>query len=179
MRQLFFVLYILFAFNVAAQDYSVVFLHHKPDAEKISDDDRKKIMAGHMANMERLGTEGKLIIAGPFEGGGGIFVMKTPDVKIAREWIKDDPGIIANRWNIEIQPLFISQGKVCTPPAPYQMVNCAFVKFNVVVSKFNATDFPQIVKQHNDYLKQLGATGNVLLEAKFSDHDGGLIILKD
>jgi uncharacterized protein YciI len=158
--------------------YSIVFLHKKTDAENIPDEERKKIMEGHMVNMGRLAKEGKLIAAGPFEGGGGIFILKTSKLEEAQEWIKNDPGIIAKRWNVEILPFSPRQGQVCTAPEPYQMVFYSFVRFNAVVSKFTATDFPHIIKKHDDYLKELMKTGNVIIEGIFSERDGGIAIMR-
>ena len=36
----------------------------------------KKIMEGHLANINRLAKEGKLTAAGPLDEGGGIFIFR-------------------------------------------------------------------------------------------------------
>lgn len=173
---------LFFALSVSIQvfaqnPYSIVFLHRKPDAEKISDEERKKIMEGHMENIGRLAKEGKLVAAGPFDGGGGLFVMKTSDVEEAKQWVSTDPGVIAKRWNVEILPFSPRQGGICAAPEPYQMVHYSFVRFNAVVSKFNASEYPQLIKKHDDYLKQLSQTGNIIAEGIFSERDGGILIM--
>lgn len=155
-----------------------VFLNKKPDAEKLTDEASKKIMEGHMNNMDRLAKEGRLIAAGPFEGGGGIFIMKTSSVDEAKQWISTDPGIQAQRWNVEVLPFTPRHGKVCTAKEPYQMVFYSFVRFNAVVSKFNAATYPNIIKQHDDYIKKIAKSGNVIIEGIFGDNDGGIIIMK-
>lgn len=175
-------IFLLFALAVSVpvfsqNPYTIVFLHRKPDADKISDEDRKKIMEGHMANIERLAKEGKLVAAGPFEGGGGLFVMKTSSVEEATTWVGTDPGVVAKRWNVEILPFTPRQGGICAAPEPYQMVHYSFVRFNAVVNKFNATDYPALIKKHDDYLKELGKTGNVIGEGIFSERDGGILIM--
>lgn len=163
---------------VSQNPFVFVFLNKKPDAEKLSEEASKKIMEGHMSNMDRLAKEGKLIAAGPFEGGGGIFIMKTSSVDEANQWISTDPGIQAKRWNVEVLPFTPRHGKVCTAKEPYQMVFYSFVRFNAIVSKFNASTYPNIIKQHDDYLKQIAKTGNVIIEGIFGDHDGGIMIMK-
>jgi uncharacterized protein YciI len=179
MKNIIVLLTLLVSIEMYAQNpYTIVFLHKKPDAEKISDEDRKKIMDGHMANINRLAEEGKLVAAGPFDGGGGLFVMKTSSVAEAQTWVDSDPGVKAKRWNVEILPFTPRQGGICKVSEPYEMVSYSFVRFNVVVSKFNATDFPQIVKKHDDYLKDLAKTGNIIGEGIFSERDGGILIMK-
>lgn len=158
--------------------YVFVFLNKKPDAEKISDEQSKKIMEGHMANMDRLAKEGKLVAAGPFEGGGGIFIMKTSSVDETKEWISTDPGVQAKRWIVEVLPFTPRQGSICQVSAPYEMVFYSFVRFTPVVSKFNASTYPTIIKQHNDYLKNIASTGNVISEGTFGDNEGGVLIMK-
>lgn len=179
MKKLLFIVFVCFTSNTFGQNpYVFVFLNKKPDAEKLSDDDSKKIMEGHMNNMGRLAKEGKLIAAGPFEGGGGIFIMKTSSVDEAKGWISTDPGVQAKRWNVEVLPFTPRQGQVCVAKEPYEMVFYSFVRFNAVVSKFNAATYPTIIKQHNDYLKEIAKTGNVIIEGIFGDHDGGIMIMK-
>lgn len=179
MKKLFIVVLLCASANAFGQNpYVFVFLNKKADAEKISDEQSKKIMEGHMNNMGRLAKEGKLIAAGPFEGGGGIFIMKTSSVDDAKQWISTDPGIQANRWNVEVLPFTPRQGQVCAVKEPYEMVFYSFVRFNAVVSKFNAATYPTIIKQHDDYLKEIAKTGNVISEGIFGDHDGGILIMK-
>lgn len=174
---------VLVLFCIASQlkaqnPYVFVFLNKKPDAEKLSEEASKKIMEGHMNNINRLAQEGKLIAAGPFEGGGGMFVMKTSSVDEAQQWINTDPGVQAKRWNVELFPFTPRQGQVCTAKEPYEMVMYPFVRFNAVVSKFNAATYPNIIKQHNEYLKQISKSGNVIIEGIFGDHEGGIMIMK-
>jgi uncharacterized protein YciI len=179
MKKLLFIAFVFLTLNTFGQNpYVFVFLNKKPDAEKLSADESKKIMDGHMNNIDRLAKEGKLIAAGPFEGGGGIFIMKTSSVEEARGWISTDPGIQAKRWNVEVIPFTPRQGQVCTAKEPYEMVLYSFVRFNAVVSKFNAATYPAIIKQHDDHLKEIAKTGNVIIEGTFGDHDGGIMIMK-
>ena len=84
----------------AQQQYTFVFLNKKPDAAQITKEESTKIMEGHMANINRLAKEGKLLAAGPFEGGGGLFVLNTQNVNEASDWLSTDPGVQAKRWNI-------------------------------------------------------------------------------
>jgi uncharacterized protein YciI len=158
--------------------YTIVFLHKKNDAEKLSDEASNKIMEGHMANINRLAKEGKLVAAGPFEGGGGIFILNTTSIEEANGWLSSDPGVQAKRWDIELLPYIPKIGSVCKVNEPYEMTQYSFIRFDAIVSKFTAPTFPQIIKKHNDYIAELAATGNVVTSAVFSDTDGGVLIMR-
>jgi uncharacterized protein YciI len=150
------------------KSYSFVFLHKKPDAEHVEKEQLEKIMQGHMANIERLAKEGKLLVAGPFEGGGGIFILNTTSVDKAQEWLSTDPGVQAHRWNIEILPYQPTIGTVCTAKEPYEMVTYNFIRFKMT----SAQDPDEILKEHHEFIKgfdniitagNFGATGSLLI----------------
>ena len=53
--------------------------------------------AGHMANINRLVNEGKLIVAGPFGKNNnayrGIFILNVKNIEEAQELVQTDPAI--------------------------------------------------------------------------------------
>jgi uncharacterized protein len=66
-----------------------------------------KLMDGHMANIERLTKEGKLILAGPFLDDGnmrGIFVFNVTTNEEAVNLVESDPAVKAGRFTYEIHP---------------------------------------------------------------------------
>jgi len=75
--------------------YVLVILKTGPN--KVTDAEaRKKMFAGHFANIERLADEKKLALAGPLdgvEGRRGIFVFATPDIDEAKKYVATDPVI--------------------------------------------------------------------------------------
>lgn len=163
-----------------AQDheYIFVFLNKRTDLPAISKEETDRIMKGHMANIEKLASEGKLIAAGPFDGGGGIFIFKANTFSEVEEWISVDPGIQAKRWNIEMFPYFPRKGGVCGAKPPYEMVSYTFVRFIPEIKKFSVPDYPEVFKQHDDFLKEVINGGYVITEGVFGPADGGIIILK-
>lgn len=160
-----------------SKTYSFVFLNKKTDAAQLSKEQHDKIMEGHMANINRLAAEGKLIAAGPFEGGGGIFILNTTSVEEATQWLSTDPGVKASRWNIEILPYRPRIGSVCAVSEPYEMVTYQFVRFKVNVDK-STTDYHKIFYKHDDHIKELQKAGNIVTEGIFGEFDGGLLVLK-
>lgn len=157
--------------------YSFVFLNKKADAVQLPKEDLDKIMDGHMANIERLAKEGKLIAAGPFEGGGGIFILNTSSIDEAKTWVDSDPGVKAKRWNIEIYPYRPRVGSVCKATAPFEMVAYQFIRFEANKSKSTARDYPQIFYKHDDFLKEIGKNASVVTEGIFGEFDGGILVI--
>lgn len=164
--------------SAKAQQFTFVFLNKKPDAETITPEQSKKLMEGHLANINRLASEGKLISAGPFDGGGGLFILNTTSPDEAKEWLATDPGIQAKRWDIEMFPYTPRVGSACAAKEPYEMVQYTFIRFDAIVSKPTAATAPAILKKHDDYLKQLVASGNVVTEGIFGEGDGGILVMK-
>lgn len=74
-------------------------------------DERTRMFKGHMANMQRLADEGKLVMAGPLDGVDGwrgIFVFATPDIEAARKYVATDPTIIQGEFVAEFHKLYSS-----------------------------------------------------------------------
>ncbi|HEV8514463.1 MAG TPA: YciI family protein, partial [Cyclobacteriaceae bacterium] len=111
MKSILLTIIILSSQCVFAQSLVFVFLHHKADKAELPKDQVDKIMEGHMANIQRMAKEGKLLVAGPFEGGGGVFIFNSSNVNEVKQWLNDDPGVKAQRWNVEIQPYHSRIGK--------------------------------------------------------------------
>ncbi|MEY4929340.1 MAG: hypothetical protein RI909_64 [Bacteroidota bacterium] len=160
-----------------APEYIFVFLNNKPDKAKLADEEVKKIMDGHMANIGRLAKEGKLISAGPFDGGGGIFIFKSGSIDQVREWLKTDPGVQANRWNLEVLPYYPQYGSVCAAKEPYQMVTYQFIRYAPNITKDNINQQTDLIKKHHDYLKEQRSSTTVITEGVFGTTDGGILIV--
>ena len=160
------------------KSYTIVFLNKKSDAEKLDEATSKKLMEGHMANINRLAKEGKLLAAGPFEGGGGLFILNTTSTEEAQQWVSTDPAVQAKRWNIEILPYTPRIGSVCPVSEPYQMVMYTLVRFNAIVEKFTASTYPALIRTHEAFLKEHTDPADIVTEAIFSENEGGILIVK-
>jgi uncharacterized protein YciI len=58
---------------------------------------RDEMFKGHFVNMKRLAAEGKLAVAGPFDGVDGwrgMFVFAVSDIEEAKKLVATDPVII-------------------------------------------------------------------------------------
>ena len=73
-----------------------------------------KIQQAHMNNINRLATEGKIIMAGPMGGKGdlrGIFIMDGKDSTEIAGHIKVDSAVVTGRLRFEIHPWWTAKGK--------------------------------------------------------------------
>jgi uncharacterized protein YciI len=177
MRPLIFIFLLLVCSPTFGQSktYSFVFLHKKSDATQMPKEQLDKLMEGHMANINRLAKEGKLIAAGPFEGGGGIFVLNTTSTEEATLWLSTDPGVQAKRWDIEILPYTPRIRSICAVSEPYEMVTYHFVRFKA--SKSAAQENQSLYDQHNNHLKLLEQKGNIVTEGTFGNLEGSILVL--
>jgi uncharacterized protein YciI len=162
----------------AQSSFTFVFLHKKTDAVALPKEEVDKLMKGHMDNMGRLAKEGKLLAAGPFEGGGGIFIFKSTSIDEVKGLLTTDPGVKAERWNVELLPYRPRVGSVCLVGEPYKMTMYNFIHYRPSISKDNVQDLSSGLKSHDDYLKTLIKNNNtVITEGVFGERDGGILVL--
>jgi uncharacterized protein YciI len=180
MRTLSFLLVVMLGAHLATAQtsYTFIFLNNKPDKQELPQEEVKKIMDGHMANMGRLAQEKKLLAAGPFEGGGGIFIFNTTSIDTAAKWLSTDPGVQAKRWNVEMLSYQPRTGGICPVGENYEMTSYHFIRFTAQVTKSTAGDYPTILRRHEEYIKEkFSKSGNVITEGIFGN-DGGILVLK-
>jgi uncharacterized protein YciI len=59
--------------------------------------ERDEMFKGHFANINRLAAEGKLVLAGPFDGVDGwrgLFIFAVSDIEEAKKYVATDPVIV-------------------------------------------------------------------------------------
>ncbi len=166
------------ALVIAQQKHTIVFLNKNPEAQTLTKEEGQKIMEGHMANINAMAKAGRLVAAGPFESGGGLFIMNTTSTDSINKWIAPDPGVQAKRWKIEMLPYIPKHGGVCLVNEPYEMTLYSFVRFDAIRSKHTASTYPQIIREHEEYVKKLASTGNLVTSASFGDNEGGIVVIK-
>jgi uncharacterized protein YciI len=73
----------------------------------------RALQEGHMANIRRLGAEGKLVLAGPFLDGGdlrGLFLFEVATLEEAKALCETDPAVKAGRLVVEVHPWLGPEG---------------------------------------------------------------------
>lgn len=75
-----------------------------------SKEETKKLFEGHMANINKLAEEGKLVVAGPFMKNNrnyrGIYIFNVETVEEAQTLVATDPAIKANLLETELTPWY-------------------------------------------------------------------------
>ena len=74
----------------------------------------EKIQAAHMANINRLAKEGKLVMAGPIgveDDLRGIFLMNCADSTEVEDFVKTDSAVITGRLIMKYYPWWTMKGK--------------------------------------------------------------------
>ncbi len=158
--------------------FTFVFLNTRTDKPELQKEELDELMKGHLANIRRLVKEGKMIMAGPFDGGGGIFIMNSNSVDSVKNWLMTDPGIKAERWRLEYFPYIPRVGSACTAKEDAEMVQYQFIRYTSTITKFNVQKAGETFKKHDDYLKQIIKTGNVVAEGIFPNRDGGILVMR-
>jgi uncharacterized protein YciI len=150
--------------------YYFVFLNTNPERPVLTPDSAAVLQSLHMATIGELYTEGKLDLAGPFNGGGGIFVLKAPDSTTARSYLNGDAAVMAGRFIIELLPFQVSAGGLCKIPADNEMVQYGFLRFKEKMEGM-AADNP-------DQRAVLYESGELLFSGWFNESDAGIMIVR-
>lgn len=120
----------LMACQSRAQDnLFLVYLNGNPGRDALDEDAVAALQKGHLENIGRLYEEGKLLLAGPFDGGGGVFILKANNIEQAKGILAGDPAISAGRFLLETLPMRINKGMICDQSEPYEMVSYHFIHF--------------------------------------------------
>jgi len=86
---------------------SYVFVILKKGSATITDKKQfDSIFHGHLANIQKLASEGKLVLAGPMDDNDknyeGIFVFNTANIDEAKQWLSIDPAIQSKDLDAEL-----------------------------------------------------------------------------
>jgi uncharacterized protein YciI len=98
--------------------YYVGFLYRGAKWTPEETPETRKIQEGHMANIRRMGAEGKLVIAGPFVDDGdlrGLYVFRAASAEEAKALVESDPAVKAGRLRFELHPWYAAKNITVTP----------------------------------------------------------------
>ncbi|MEX1137961.1 MAG: YciI family protein [Bacteroidota bacterium] len=150
-----------------------VFLNNNPHKTELPKAKVDSLMAGHLANITRLANEGKLLAAGPFHGGGGVFVLGTNSTDSARTWLSTDPGIRASRWIIELMPYEPLRGSICRVGESYEMTSYTFVRSTVT-----GDAGPTALQAWMGRLREVVPQDSIVTEGMFPQHKGTILVVR-
>lgn len=78
----------------------------------------KKIQEQHMQHLDKMHKEGKLLMAGPFTDEHeikGILVMNSLDIDEVKDFVEQDPAILAGRLVAEYHLWYTKSGTITLP----------------------------------------------------------------
>lgn len=110
------------------KSYVLVLLKRGPNRPQDSIK-REALQAAHMANINRLAEQGKLLVAGPMEDTGsirGIYLFDARTIEEAKAWTETDPAIQAGSLIMEMHPWYGSAAMMEIPKLHYRAVKKSF-----------------------------------------------------
>lgn len=101
------------------KNYVLVILKTGPNDAAVKGKEREDIFAGHLANIRRLGDEGKLVVAGPFgkneNAFRGLFILNVAGIEEAQKIAATDPAVKAGVFVLDFYPWYGSASLMATP----------------------------------------------------------------
>lgn len=161
------------ALIINSQNYYFVFLNTNPDKEKLTEEQVQELQNGHLENIGRLHKDGVIVAAGPFDGGGGLFIMNEESIENVNKHLDTDPAISANRFNIEVFPLEIQNGRICKVPDEYEMGKYQFIRIRN--SANNDDEINSAFINNRIYMADLKE--DLLIHGWFNNKNDGFLIL--
>jgi len=173
------VILLTISINAISQDNKnlfFVFLNSNPEKVQISETEAEKLQAAHLENIKKLKNEGKLVAAGPFEGGGGMFILRAENLEEANSILATDQAIAANRFNIEVFPFNIFNGNLCGATEPYEMIEYQFVR--IITDDSDSELSYSAMRDTRYFMSELhNVTGELIVHGKFNNENDGILIL--
>ncbi len=86
--------------------YVIAFLYRGDKVSEYSEEERSKLQEGHMANINKMAEEGKLVMAGPFFGNDelrGLYFFAVESIEEAEALTETDPSIQAGVLKMDLK----------------------------------------------------------------------------
>jgi uncharacterized protein YciI len=160
---------------VRAQSLYLVELISKADKPALSQEMVNQIQKEHMAHIRQLNNQGVLLAAGPFEGGGGLFVLQSYSADEAGRAVASDPAVKASRFDYKITPYTPAKGYICQVHENAEMMSMVFVRITPAAGRKD--DF-QIQKSHREFMARNTESIQLVYEGWDTSQADGFLVIK-
>jgi len=165
-----------------AEVYCFGFLNAHPDRKEIPQDEAMAIQKAHLAHMEKMGLEGRLLAAGPMATQGGprgIVLYRCKSLAEAEGWTALDPAVSGKRLTTEFYLWRAGNGfgeplmtKLKSDPATkYAMVQLPLILFKKA-EKWAGQGPMEVLKEHGGEVTRLLKDGTLRAAGPFVDAEG-------
>jgi uncharacterized protein YciI len=135
-----------------------------PNQVKLPDEEAQAMQKGHIANLEKLHSEGKLLMAGPLGNAGnrrGVVVLSVRSNEEVQECFKEDPFVKNGRLTMQAYKWHTMKGvfKEAIQPIKMEEYRLGLVKKG---NAWNADKTPEAEKLQEGHMKnirKMGAAG--------------------
>jgi uncharacterized protein len=105
------------------EQHQVILLVRGPKWTPEKTPETEKIQAAHLAHLTKMATDGKLVVAGPFDKQSdetlrGMCIYKVATIDEAIKLASDDPAVKAGRLKIVSMDWWTEKGYIAFPKAP-------------------------------------------------------------
>jgi uncharacterized protein len=150
----------------------LVLLNRPANAPQLSKEAGSKLQEEHMANIRKMASEHKLLVAGPFMDDTtlrGIFVLQAESAAQAQAWADSDPAIKAGWLAAELHGQWlIDPGAIHVPAEPPGMERYTLVLMTRGEHwNPDAPEFMEVIKRHHAFMQQMTEQGNIALAGPF------------
>ena len=164
--------------GLSQENLFFVFLNSNPDRETLSETESVELQKAHLANIDSLYAQGKLTAAGPFDGGGGIFILVAKDSVQAEKLLHSDPAIEANRFQLEYFPFRIGTGGTCRYNEPVKMKSFTFLRWTLKdKEKLDEVISTRLTIKQNDFYTETHLRDSILIAGTFEKANQGIMVL--
>jgi uncharacterized protein YciI len=167
---------------VSAEDYCFGFLHAHPERKEIPQAEAEAIQTAHLAHMEKMGVEGKLLAAGPMATPGGprgIVLYRCSSIAEATASTALDPAVVNKRLSMEFHRWRAGDGfgeplmtkLKADPQAKYEMVRLPLIVLRKT-EKLSGSAPPAAGREHFRFQQTLLKEGKLRAAGPFLDDQG-------
>jgi uncharacterized protein YciI len=152
--------------------YFVVLLNRPANAPQLSKEALEKLQEEHLANIRKMFSEHKVVIAGPFLDDTvlrGVFVFQAESLDQAKEWADSDPAIKAGRLAAELHgPWDVDASAIHSPKDPQGLQQYTMVLIKRGENwKPDAPGFMDVMRRHHALVQQMADQGKLAIAGPF------------